>query len=90
MPDWKEEIAMRLRSLKLAPPREAEITEELAQHLEDRYQELIAGGANEKEARRVALEELSDENLLARGLRRVEKEVPQELLVPGEGGGNNF
>ena len=90
MPDWKEEIAMRLRSLKLAPPREAEITEELAQHLEDRYQELIAGGANEKEARRVALEELSDENLLARGLRRVEKEVPQEPLVPGEGGGNNF
>ena len=47
MPDWKEEITRRLASLKLAPAREAEIVEEVAQHLEDRYQELVAGGATE-------------------------------------------
>jgi hypothetical protein len=35
MPDWKEEIAERLRSLRLPPAREAEIAEELAQHVED-------------------------------------------------------
>ena len=44
MPEWNEEIRKRLASLKLAPVREAEIIEELAQHLEDRYQELLAGG----------------------------------------------
>jgi len=90
MPEWKEEVSRRLVSLKLAPAREAEIAEEVAQHLEDRYQELVAGGTTEDEARRVALEELSDENLLARGLRRVEQEVAQEPIVPGGEGRNNF
>ncbi len=90
MPEWKEEVTRRLRSLKLAPAREAEIVEEVAQHLEDRYQELVAGRATEEEARRVALEELSDEDLLARGLSRVEREVKQEPIVPGGGGGNSF
>jgi putative ABC transport system permease protein len=91
MPDWKEEIAKRLASLKLTPAREAEIVEEVSQHLEDRYRELVAGGAEEEQARRAALEELSEEDLLARGLRQVEREVKQEPLVPGgEGGGNSF
>jgi putative ABC transport system permease protein len=90
MPDWKGEIAKRLAGLKLAPVREAEIVEEVAQHLEDRYQELVAGGATEEEARRLALEELSEEDLLARGLRQVEREVKQEPLVPSGGGGSNI
>ena len=42
-------------NLKLPPAREAEIVEEVAQHLEDRYQELVAGGATEAEARRSRL-----------------------------------
>jgi chromosome segregation ATPase len=46
MPDWKQESKRRLAELKLAPTREAEIVEELAQHLGDRYHELLAGGAN--------------------------------------------
>jgi predicted permease len=57
--DWKEEIAKRLASLKLDPGREAEIVDELSQHLEDRFQELLARGATEDQARRAALEELS-------------------------------
>lgn len=90
MPDWKEEITRRLASLKLAPAREAEIVEEVAQHLEDRHQELVSGGATESEARRLALEELSEEDLLARGLRRVEQEVTQEPMVPGGEGEATF
>ena len=90
MPDWKEEITRRLRSLNLSPTREAEIVEEVAQHLEDRYRELVSGGSKEDEARRLALNELSDEYLLAKGLRAVEQEAPQEPAVPGGGGGNNF
>ena len=83
MRDWSREVLGRLASLNLPPAREAEIVEEVAQHLEDRYQELVGGGATEDEARRVALEELSDEDLLARGLRRVEQEVKQAPVVLG-------
>jgi putative ABC transport system permease protein len=59
MPEWKQEILKRLAGLKLAPAREAEIAEELSQHLEDRFRELLAGGTEEAEARRLALQELS-------------------------------
>ncbi|MGH9396267.1 MAG: ADOP family duplicated permease [Terriglobia bacterium] len=90
MPDWREEITRRLSSLKLAPVREAEITEELAQHMDDRYDELVSCGAAEDEARRTALEELSDQSLLAKGLYRVEQEAPQQRIVPGGGGGSNL
>lgn len=55
MPQWKEEIRRRLESLPLAPEREAEIVEELAQHLDDRHAELCAGGATEAEAHRALL-----------------------------------
>ena len=44
MPDWEEHVRPRLSGLRFSPTREAEIVEELSQHLEDRYRELIAGG----------------------------------------------
>ena len=90
MRDWNREIARRLAPLRLSPAREAEITEELAQHLEDRYRELVAGGTAEDEACRIAVEELKDEDLLATGLRRVEQEVPQEPIVLGSSSGHNL
>jgi putative ABC transport system permease protein len=89
-PDWSHEISRRLAPLKLAPGREAEIVEELVQHLDDRYRELIAGGNAEDEARRVAVEELKDQDLLAKGLRRVEQETPQEPIVFGGNGARNL
>ena len=88
MPDWKEEIGRRLRTLKLEPVREAEIIEELAQHLEDRYRESLTGGATEAEARHLALEELSDDILFVRGLRQVEQQSNPEPVVLG--GGSNL
>ena len=45
MPDWKKEVKERLAGHKLAPPQEAEIVEELAQHLEQVYDRLLKGGA---------------------------------------------
>jgi putative ABC transport system permease protein len=83
MPEWKEEIRKRLTGLKLAPAREAEIADELAQHLEDRYQELLTRGVTKAEAHRMALEELSYEDLLARQLRHVEQAVTQEPIPLG-------
>jgi len=82
-PEWKEEISKRLAGLKLAPAREAEIVEELAQHLEDRYQELLAGGATESEAGRTAWEEFDQERLLARELDSLEHSVMHKPLILG-------
>src|SRR5262245_1454842 len=86
MPDWRPEIRRRLGSLRLAPPREAEIVLELAEHLEDRYNELLAGGATKGEAFRGALAELSESSLLQRNLRRVVPPVNEDPVVFGAGG----
>ncbi len=83
MPEWKPEIRRRLASLNLAPTREAAIIEELAQHLDDYYAELLAGGATEAQAYRQTLTELSESELLARELRRVERQVAPEPIVLG-------
>ncbi|MGH9852012.1 MAG: permease prefix domain 1-containing protein, partial [Blastocatellia bacterium] len=83
MPEWKSEIRQRLANLKLAPTREAAIIEELAQHLEDCYAELLAGGATEAEAERRTLAELSASELLARELRRVERPINHEPIILG-------
>jgi predicted permease len=52
MPDWKNLVRRRLAALNLTAPAEADLVEELAQHLEDRYRDLIAGGAAPDTARR--------------------------------------
>ena len=83
MPDWKAEIRRRLSSLRLAPTREAEIVEELSQHLEDRYEQLLQGGASNHEAYQTSLTELAESELLARELRRVHRAVNQEPIQPG-------
>ena len=62
MPEWKSELQRRLAGVPLAPEREAEIVEELAQHLADRYQELRTAGATEAEARHLALDEISEDS----------------------------
>jgi len=77
MPDWKKEISARLKPSRLAPTREAEIVEELALYLEDRYEELLAGGMNEAEARGQTLAELSENHLLAEEIDKIERPLPR-------------
>jgi putative ABC transport system permease protein len=83
MPDWKKEIRRQVAMLKLAPARESEIVEELAQHLEDRYQELLANAMSRADAEDRTLAELSGNELLARELHRVERKIPSEPIVVG-------
>ena len=83
MPEWKQEIRRRLAGLKLEPTREAEIVEELSQHLDDGYAESRASGKSEDEATRAALAELSNSELLARELSRVERRLSDEPSVLG-------
>jgi putative ABC transport system permease protein len=90
MPNWREEIGRRLSSLKLTSTREIEIVEELAQHLEDRYHELVFEGATDEEASRDVLMELNYENLLARGRLGMVREARQEPAGPRNSGHNFF
>ncbi|HEY9231244.1 MAG TPA: ABC transporter permease, partial [Blastocatellia bacterium] len=85
MPDWRPEISARLAGLKLEPTREAEIVEELSQHLDDRYAELCAAGRSEDEADQAALAELSESEILRQELRRVEHMMTREPVVLGAG-----
>jgi predicted permease len=86
MPDWNEPIRKQLADLNLAPAREAEIVEELAQHAEDRYRELQSGGTTDEEARRITLDELSGHQLLASELRAIERtDAPEPIVLGGAG-----
>jgi hypothetical protein len=65
MPDWKSHLRPRLASLRLSPAREGEIAEELGQHLEDRWRELVAGGATPEDAAHTAKPEFDGARLEA-------------------------
>ena len=78
MLDWKSTVRNRVAGLNLRPPRQAEIVEELAQHLADIYDEACASGVNEEEARRLALDELSH-GALARELLRAERPAVEAM-----------
>src|SRR5262245_19775081 len=90
MPEWKKEIRQQLENLRLAPAREAAIIEELSQHLDDCYADSLARGATPVEAARAALTELSDRQFLARELRRIEQQFPQDPIVLGHNRRNNM
>jgi putative ABC transport system permease protein len=58
--DWRSEIRQRLAHARLSPARESEVVEELAQYVQDRYDELVAAGEDEATARAAALDECDD------------------------------
>lgn len=60
MPNWKNIVRDYLAPLHLEGAAELDLTQELAQHLEDCYAEHRSGGASEEEAYRKAFAELDD------------------------------
>ncbi|OLD49420.1 MAG: hypothetical protein AUI63_02380, partial [Gemmatimonadetes bacterium 13_1_40CM_2_60_3] len=54
-----------------------------AQHIDDRYEELLASGETEVESSRAALAEFWESDLLTRDLRRAERPVKREPAVLG-------
>src|ERR1700686_5335679 len=86
MPEWKQEISKRLSSVSPPLARETEIVEELAQHVEDRYQDLLASGGIETQAQRTALEEITSNEILLIELRRIARPVmPEPAISPSSG-----
>jgi predicted permease len=79
---WRRELIQRLAGLGLKPEREAEIVEELGQHLDDRVRELVALGAEPADARAAAMADLDAPGELA---RRLVDLVPRPLNLPPPG-----
>jgi putative ABC transport system permease protein len=83
MPEWKKEIKQRMPGLKLEPAREVAIIEELAQDLDDYYNELLAMGMAPADAELRTRAQLNDLEKLRSELRRLELEAPPEPIVLG-------
>src|SRR5882724_4155970 len=83
MPEWKSLIKERLAGLQFSATREAEIIEEMSQHLEDHYSELRQLGNTAEEAYSKTTVELENSQLLKRELNRVEVHIEMEPIVFG-------
>ncbi|HEX9759770.1 MAG TPA: ABC transporter permease, partial [Candidatus Acidoferrales bacterium] len=90
MPEWKQHIRERLAGLKLSPQREAEIIEEVALHLDERYRDARSRGLSDAEATRTVLAELDAGGHLAEELSRVEPPAPPPAPALGESRGQWF
>ena len=82
MAAWRDELSGRLAALGLRPEREAEIVEELTQHLDDHVRDLVAQGLEPAAARAAALADLDAPGELARRLAEI---VPRPLTLPPPG-----
>ncbi len=85
MPDWKTLVQQRLSPLRLKAAEESDLTEELAQHLEDRYRELLDAGVAPADAAREALSELDDLHPLRTAIER-SRQMPRHDPIPAGGG----
>ena len=82
MHDWRDELRKRLEGLDLSPTREAELIDELSEHLKEREASLLRSGVAPDEARRIALDEIADTEKLRRDLERV---LPNPAVDPPVG-----
>jgi predicted permease len=81
--DWADDLRRRLGALNFRPEREADIIEELSQHLDDRVREMTASGMSRQDARRRALSELSEHDLLAPHFARLRQAHASVPIQPG-------
>jgi predicted permease len=83
MPDWSEHLRTRLAALRLSPGREAEIVDELSQHLDDRYEQLRGEGVADDAAQQLAIDELREHDTLAREMRVLRQARTPAPIVEG-------
>lgn len=84
MPDWKTELTRHLSSLRLSPTREAEIVNELAEHLENRYEELLSAGLSPAEAEQLTRAELNENDQLLRELQPIERRETSSISISAD------
>ena len=90
MPEWTSHIRPHLAALRLEPGREAEILDEISQHLDARYEDLLRDGATESEAQRLVTEELCVPDALAEFMRPLRQSHAPLPLTPGASGTRVF
>lgn len=88
MPEWTAHLRERLAKVSLSPERESEIIEELSQHLDQRYEELRRTGSNDAEAKKLALEELTDSGALAQHMSSLRQAHNPPRVAPGAPAGS--
>ncbi|MCI0433520.1 MAG: ABC transporter permease, partial [Gemmatimonadetes bacterium] len=81
MREWREEVRRRLARAKLDGASEHDIVEELAQHLQDRYAELLARGVAAADARAEVLAELGEDDALAQHVGGAVRARPAPLPI---------
>ena len=80
MHDWSKEIEGAIAPLNLSAAREAGVVEELSQHLNDRYDELLLAGTGEEQAYRILKQDLTDGKLVE-GLKATISEASQPIPI---------
>ena len=80
MPEWKLEIKKHLAGLNLRPAREAEIIEELSDHLQQRFEELHSRGGDDDEALREVMGEIYWRDFVPE--LQVSEKIPAPDTVP--------
>lgn len=80
MPDFRGDIRRFLSPFALEATREAEIAEELSQHLQDRYEEMLGSGVNEGDAARAIADEIHGGTFAAEWRSVVERHRPPAVL----------
>ena len=86
MRDWRNVLREHLPHLSQDPAREAEILEEMSQHLEDRFNSALRRGLNENEAYRETIGELVASELAAGQIRRLDGQKVDPQPPVGRGG----
>jgi len=80
---WAADVRRRLSPLALSPERETDIVEEVVQHVEDRWRDLIAVGVPPEEATRSALDEFRADEVLARYMMPLRQSQQPAPVTPG-------
>ena len=90
MPDFRKVVRERVAHMRLEATAEANVIEELAQHLEDRYQELRNGGATEQGAYLNAASELDDMYPIQAELSGSQRMPRFDAVPAGDTSSSNF
>ncbi len=88
--DWQSEVRARLAPLNLKPEREADIVDEISQHLAERYRDAMSAGASPDEATRVALAEFRAGNVLAQRIAALRQAHAPAAVTAGASTGRLF
>lgn len=87
MHDWRNLVRHHLKGLRLSPDEREDVCSELADHLEDLSDHLVASGLSQKEAIRRTLEFASQWKALKRGIKREKEGIMtlfgRQVILPG-------